>query len=153
MLVLLKGLDQLSSPHSFLSTKLKQNVKNEPHHFPLLDAGVQYSVGLYLDDSNSFFESELMNHFSVMLITETNPVEVTPHTISTLGTESRQNKESLPPLVDLKGICDDAEDKAEENTVPDSIFVDAMRIHNIVISSPTKNPKKSKSSSTTNGTR
>ena len=51
-----------------------------------------------------------MNHFSVMLITDTNPIEGTQHTISRLGTARRLNKEVLLPLVDLKGIGDDAED-------------------------------------------
>ena len=59
------------------SDKIKIERKTGPQQFLLLDVGMQYIVGLFLDDSNRFFESELMNHFSVMLITDTNPVEVT----------------------------------------------------------------------------
>ena len=51
-----------------------------------------------------------MAHFSDMLSTETQPVEVTRHNISTLVTERRWYKEVPLPLVDLKGNLKDSND-------------------------------------------
>ena len=83
----------------------------------MLASGVQYIVDLYLQASNSIFETEMMSHFSAMLRTEAQPIEVTSHSIATLVTERRRYKEVPLPLVDLKGELKAAIDVAEDEPV------------------------------------
>ena len=117
------------------ANKIKVERKTGPHHFPLLDAGVKYIVEMYLRGENGFFETELMAHFSTLLSTEDNPVDVNRNNISTLVTERRRYKEVPLPLVDLKGNLKDDEplDELEEGEV------DVMG--NVIVTTPTKKPK------------
>ena len=120
------------------ANKIKVERKTGPHHFPLLDAGVKYIVEMYLRGENGFFETELMAHFSTLLSTEDNPVDVNRNNIATLVTERRRYKEVPLPLVDLKGNLKDDEplDELEEGEV------DVMG--NVIVTTPTKKPKTTK---------
>ena len=93
---------------------------------------------MYLRDENGFFETELMAHFSSLLSTEDNPVDVNRNNIATLVTERRRYKEVPLPLVDLKGNLKDDEplDELEEGEV------DGMG--NVIVTTPTKKPKTTK---------
>ena len=113
--------------------------KTGPHHYPLLEAGVKYLVEMYLKDDNSFFETDLMAHFSALLSTEEHPVDVNRNNIATLVTERRRYKEVPLPLVDLKGNLKDDEpvDELEEGEV------DGMG--HVIVTTPTKKAKTTKS--------
>ena len=121
------------------ANKLKVERKTEPPHYPLLEAGVKYLVEMYLKDDNSFFETDLMAHFSALLSTEEHPVDVNRNTIATLVTERRRYKEVPLPFVDLKGNLKDDEpvDESEEGEV------DAMG--HVIVTTPTTQTKKTKS--------
>ena len=81
----------------------------------------------------------MMRHFSAMLSTETQPIEVTRHNISTLVTERMKYKEVPLPFVDLQGDLKESVDLADDETADAQNSVDAMG--QVVVACLTKNQR------------